>query len=139
MFELLQHVHLVQTKQQLLDMSHGNVALVPQTANDSVETFGGATNPGGIYSHSVDPLQTYPKAFTFTFHNADQDLIPSITTTSSISPYGLPYGKTTLEDSTWPFPLRTDDTWTHWRSGANDVNSYECILGAGECDANLPA
>ena len=46
----------------------------------------------GIYSHSVDPLQVYPKAETFTFHNADEDIIPSLTTTNSISPYGLPYG-----------------------------------------------
>ena len=28
MFDLLQHLHVIQTKQQLLDMSHGNVALV---------------------------------------------------------------------------------------------------------------
>lgn len=83
----------------------------------------------GIYSHSVDPLQVFPQPRTYTFHNADEDVIPSLTTTASISPYGLPYGasadstpfsricrsdigansglhigKTSAADSSWPFP-----------------------------------
>lgn len=80
----------------------------------------------------MDPLQVYPHARTYTFHNADEGIVPSISTASSISPYGLPYGesevatsgsrcallsllaeskpnapaagKTSAADSTWPFP-----------------------------------
>ena len=100
----------------------------------------------GIYSHSVDPLQVYPKAETFTFHNADEDIIPSLTTMNSISPYGLPYGwslwtelafgsikssacfvfyqclhkragKTSAAASSWPFPL-PDYTGGFYGAGA---------------------
>ena len=40
----------------------------------------------------MDPLQVFDKANTYTLHNLDEDTMLSITTTASISPYGLPYG-----------------------------------------------
>ena len=90
----------------------------------------------------MDPLQVFDKANTYTFHNADEDTMPAITTTASISPYGLPYGsqldvflciskpvnraiyiagKTGAADSTWPFPVADptlEGTWyvTHGHS-----------------------